>query len=36
MRVQKFNIMDFESMSFTFLKSIQPGVIESDGKFKKI
>jgi hypothetical protein len=34
--VKKFNINDFESMNIHFFKNIQPGMIESDGTFKKI
>jgi hypothetical protein len=35
-RVEKFNIYSFKNMDFHFLRSIQPGTIESDGTFKKI
>lgn len=35
-RVEKFNIGNFKTMDFHFLRSIQPGTIESDGTFKKM
>ena len=36
LRVQKFNFNDFETMNLHFFKHIQPGMIESNGTFKKI
>lgn len=35
-RVEKFNIVNFRNMDVHFLRSIQPGIIESDGTFKRM
>ena len=35
-RIQKVSLSNFRNMDFQFLKSIQPGIIQSNGVFKKI
>ena len=35
-RVEKFDLCDLKRMDFRFIRSIQPGMIEANGNFKKM
>lgn len=35
-RVERIALKDFESLGFEFWKTLQPGIIETNGQFRKM